>query len=97
MLKHFIGNPQYPMMPPGQPMGNMGRGMPMNPSHAQNNQNKLENMIQGDQYVPGGLEDQAINALTSADYKYTDVNDLLPDDVEVNEADVVDPGKCSLL
>ena len=81
------------MMPPGQGMNPMARNMMMNQNNMQRNPNKLDNMMQGDSYVPGSLEDHAISALNNADYKYGDPNDLINLEVDLNDkGEVIDPG-----
>jgi len=65
MMRNSPYGNQFQMLPPGQMP--MTRGMTMNQQMGRN-PNNLDNLIQGDQYVPGTLEDHAINALTNTDY-----------------------------
>lgn len=61
-----FNNPQYAMLPPGQQMQ-------MNNGHLNQNMNRtpktIDALIQGDQYVPGTLEDHVINAINNTDYR----------------------------
>jgi hypothetical protein len=57
---------QFGMVPPNQQMA-MTRNMAMN-QNINRNPNSLDSLIQGDQYVPGTLEDHAISALTNTDF-----------------------------
>lgn len=57
---------QFGMIPPNQQMA-MTRNMAIN-QNMNRNPNSLDSLIQGDQYVPGTLEDHAISALTNTDF-----------------------------
>lgn len=88
----MMNNP-YGMMPPGQNMNPMVRGMPINQNMMNRNQAKIGDMVQGDQYVPGSLEEHAISAITNTDYKYNDA-DLLDANYDTNDkGEVINPGK----
>jgi hypothetical protein len=88
------GGQTYPMMPPGQQMA-MHSGM-IRPNMARDPKN-LDSLIQGNDYVPGTLEDHAINAITNADYKLNDANDLLGDDYDIGKGTTdIDPGPYNL-
>ena len=95
----MIGNAQYGMMPPNQQMNSMMRNMGnMGQNAVQRNVNNPDSLVNDNQFIPGTLEEGAINALTNADYKYTNANDLLPDNYDQNaDQESIDPGKHTLI
>lgn len=65
MMQRFGMNPQMGgMFPPGHPL-HMRHNM-MNPAFNRNAQN---NEAQNENYVPGGIEEQAINDINNIEYK----------------------------
>ena len=95
----MIGNAQYGMMPPNQQMNPMMRNVGnMGQNVMQRNPNNPDSLANDNQFIPGTLEENAINALTNADYKYTNANDLLPDNYDQSvEQESIDPGKVNLV
>ena len=49
--------------------------------------------MQNDQYVPGSIEENAINAITNIEYNNNDAKDLIQIDYDIeNKSEDIDPG-----
>ena len=64
MMARMGLNPQMGMFPPGHPLA-----MRQNMMNQNFNRNMNNSEMQNENYIPGGIEENAINAITNTDFK----------------------------